>query len=50
MLLFKYRARTRDGAMTKGVVEAPSSQEAAEILADRDLIVLYLDSGVKRHY
>ncbi len=45
MLLFKYRARTREGAMTKGAVEASSSQEAAEILADRDLIVLYLEAS-----
>jgi type IV pilus assembly protein PilC len=48
MAFFKYRARTRDGLMTKGIVEAPSSQVATEILADRDLIVLYLDISKRK--
>jgi len=42
MAVYKYRARSNDGRVNTGVVEALSDNEAAEILADKGLIVLAL--------
>lgn len=40
MTIFDYRARTKDGRVTKGAVEAPSEKAAEEILREQGLIVL----------
>ncbi|MBT4850414.1 type II secretion system F family protein [Candidatus Parcubacteria bacterium] len=42
MPIFKYRARTLDGRITVGAVEAVTESEAAELLGDKGLVVLSL--------
>lgn len=48
MAIFKYRARTNEGRMTSGAVEALSDNDAAELLAERGLIVLSLSETKER--
>ncbi|MCD4761189.1 type II secretion system F family protein, partial [bacterium] len=42
MAIYKYRARTNDGRITVGAVEAVTENEAAELLSEKGLIVLTL--------
>lgn len=42
MPTYKYRARTMDGELLSGIVEAPGESEAAELLGERALVVLSL--------
>ncbi|MDP2812802.1 MAG: type II secretion system F family protein [bacterium] len=42
MAVYKYRARTNEGRMTSGAVEALSQNDAADLLSERGLIVLSL--------
>lgn len=48
MAIFKYRARTNDGRITEGAVEAVTENEAAELLAEKGLIVLALSETTER--
>lgn len=42
MAIYKYRARTNDGRVTQGAVEAVTESDAAELLSEKGLIVLAL--------
>ena len=42
MAIYKYRARTNDGRLTNGAVEALTESDAAELLGEKGLIVLAL--------
>ena len=42
MAIYKYRARTNDGRLTNGAVEAVTESDAAELLNEKGLIVLAL--------
>ncbi len=42
MAVYKYKARSGDGRVSTGVVEALSENEAADLLAEKELIVLAL--------
>ncbi len=42
MAIYKYRARTQQGKVSSGAVEAVTENEAAELLANKGLIVLAL--------
>lgn len=48
MAIFKYRARTLDGRITVGAVEAVTESEAAELLGDKGLVVLSLAETRKK--
>lgn len=45
---FIYQAKTREGQITGGVVEASSEDDAVSVLQDRDLVILSLESKEKR--
>jgi len=51
MAKFQYRARTKDGDLQVGAIDASSKDEAANILASNDLYVLLLNQvGGKKWY
>lgn len=43
MAIFSYRAASPTGKQTEGIVEAPSVEAAATLLAEKDLIIISLD-------
>ena len=48
MAIYKYRARTSDGRLTNGAVEAVTESDAAELLSEKGLIVLALSETSKK--
>src|SRR3989344_4629520 len=47
---FKYKAKTKEGEMQVGFIEAGSRSSAANILSGHDLFVLTLESAEKTHW
>lgn len=48
MAIYKYRARTRDGKLTQGAVEAMVESDAVDLLSEKGLIVLALSETEKK--
>ena len=48
MAVFQYKATNNNGSHVEGEVEAPNEAMAAEMLADRGLVILSLHEGKKR--
>jgi len=48
MAIYKYRARTNDGRVTQGAVEAVTESDAAELLSEKGLIVLSLSETTQK--
>ncbi|MCD6271013.1 type II secretion system F family protein [bacterium] len=47
---FKYQARTKEGLIQIGIVEAPSQQRAASLLQERGLYITYLEAEEKKPF
>lgn len=47
---FKYKAKTKEGEMQVGFIEAGSRSSAANILSGHDLFILTLESAEKTHW
>lgn len=47
---FKYQARTKEGLIQIGIVEAPSRQRAAALLQERGLYITYLEAEEKKPF